>query len=167
MTPPAPQPTPSRSVKAFSLIEVLVAIGIVSFAVVAIVGMLPIALNTAKDSMLETDAAVIAQRVFAELQASTGTNRPVSINAHGDTMEVDLSSDGTNFLAFGDACEARSSPTSEAPITDTEVSFLGVVSVSTNTGIFHLSRVEVSITSPASAPASSRTTNTFMTLMGY
>jgi hypothetical protein len=27
--------------------------------------------------------------------------------------------------------------------------------------------VEVSITSPASAPASSRTTNTFMTLMGY
>jgi uncharacterized protein (TIGR02598 family) len=144
-----------------------VAIGIVSFAVVAIVGMLPIALNTAKDSMLETDAAVIAQRVFAELQAGTGTNRPVSINAHGDTMEVDLSSDGTNFLAFGDACEVRSSPTSEASITDTEVSFLGAVSVSTNTGISHLSRVEVSITSPASAPASSRTTNTFMTLMGY
>jgi uncharacterized protein (TIGR02598 family) len=144
-----------------------VAIGIVSFAVVAIVGMLPIAINTSKDSMLETDAAVIAQRVFAELQAGTGTNRPVSINAHGDTMEVDLSSDGTNFLAFGDACEVRSSPTSEAPITDTEVSFLGAVSVSTNTGISHLSRVEVSITSPASAPASSRTTNTFMTLMGY
>jgi len=167
MTPPAPQPTPSRSVKAFSLIEVLVAIGIVSFAVVAIVGMLPIALNTARDSMLETDAAVIAQRVFAELQAGTGTNRPVSINVNGDTKEIILSSDGTNYLAFGEACEVRSSPTSEAPITESGVSFLGVVSVSTNTGIFHLSRVEVSITSPASAQASSRTTNTFVTLMGY
>ena len=167
MIPPAPPPTPSRSVKAFSLIEVLLAIGIVSFAVVAIVGMLPIALNTAKDSMLETDAAIIAQRVFAELQASTGTNRPVSISAHGDTKAIDLSSDGTNYLAFGEACEVRSSPTSEAPITESGVSFLGVVSVSTNTGIFHLSRVEVSITSPASAPASSRKTNAFMTLMGY
>ena len=167
MIPPAPPPTPSRSVKAFSLIEVLLAIGIVSFAVVAIVGMLPIALNTAKDSMLETDAASIAQRVFAELQASTGTNRPVSISAHGDTKAIDLSLDGTNYLAFGEACEVRSSPTSEAPITESGVSFLGVVSVSTNTGIFHLSRVEVSITSHASAPASSRKTHAFVTLMGY
>ena len=167
MTPPAPPPTPSRSVKAFSLIEVLLAIGIVSFAVVAIVGMLPIALNTAQDSMLDTDAAIITQRVFAELQAGTGTNRPVSINALGDTKEIDLSSDGTNYLAFGDAGGVQSSPTSEAPITDTGVSFLGVVSVSTNTGIFHLSRVEVAITSPAAAPASSRKTNAFVTLMGY
>ncbi len=167
MTPPAPLPTPSRSVKAFSLIEVLLAIGIVSFAVVAIVGMLPIALNTAKDSMLETDAAIIAQRVFAELQASTGTNRPVSISAHGDTKAIDMSSDGTNYLAFGDTCEVQSSPSSEAPITDMAVQFLGIVSVATNTGISNLSRVEVSITSPASAPASSRKTNAFVTLMGY
>ena len=167
MTPPAPQPTPSRSVKAFSLIEVLVAIGIVSFAVVAIVGMLPIALNTAKDSMLETDAAIIAQRVFAELQASTGTNRPVSISAHGDTKAIDLSLDGTNYLAFSDTCEVQSSPASEATINDMGVQFLGIVSVATNTGISNLSRVEVSITSPASAPASSRKTNAFVTLMGY
>ena len=167
MTPPAPLPTPSRSVKAFSLIEVLLAIGIVSFAVVAIVGMLPIALNTAKDSMLETDSSIIAQRIFAELQASTGTNRPVSISAHGETKAIDLTSDGTNYLAFGDACEVRSSPSSEAPINDMGVQFLGIVSVATNTGISNLSRVEVSITSPASAPASSRTTNTFVTLMGY
>ena len=167
MTPPAPLPTPSRSVKAFSLIEVLLAIGIVSFAVVAIVGMLPIALNTAKDSMLETDAAIIAQRVFAELQASTGTNRPVSISAHGDTKAIDLSSDGTNYLAFGDTCEVQSSPASEAPISEMAVQFLGIVSVATNTGISNLSRVEVSITSPASAPASSRKTNAFVTLMGY
>ena len=167
MTPPAPLPTPSRSVKAFSLIEVLLAIGIVSFAVVAIVGMLPIALNTAKDSMLETDAAVIAQRVFAELQAGTGTTHRVSINTNGDTKEIDLSSDGTNYLAFGDACEVRSSIESDAPTTDTGVQFMGIVSISTNTGISNLSRVEVSIISPASAPTSSRTTNTFVTLMGY
>ena len=167
MIPPAPPPTPSRSVKAFSLIEVLLAIGIVSFAVVAIVGMLPIALNTAKDSMLETDAAIIAQRVFAELQASTGTNRPVSISAHGDTKAIDLSSDGTNYLAFSDTWEVQSSPASEAPINDMGVQFLGIVSVATNTGISNLSRVEVSITSPASAPASSRKTNAFVTLMGY
>ncbi len=143
------------------------AIGIVSFAVVAIVGMLPIALNTAKDSMLETDSAVIAQRIFAELQAGTGTKRPVSINTNGDFKEIDLASDATNYLAFGDACEVRSSLGSDAPNTDMEVQFLGVVSVSTNTGISNLSRVEVSITSPASAPSSSRTTNTFVTLMGY
>ena len=167
MTHPAPPPTPSRSVKAFSLIEVLLAIGIVSFAVVAIVGMLPIALNTAKDSMLDTDATTIAQRVFAELQAGTGPNRSVSINANGDTKLIDLSSDETNYFAFKSTCEVKNSLTSEAPIPDAEAQFLGHVSVSTNTGISNLSRVEVSISSPASAPGSCRTTNTFTTLMGY
>jgi len=61
----------------------------------------------------------------------------------------------------------QSSPATEAPITDVGVQFLGLISVSTNTGISNLSRVEVAITSPAAAPASSRKTNAFVTLMGY
>ena len=51
--------------KAFSLVEVVIAIGIVSFAVVAILGLIPAGLNTLKDSNGETVRAQIVRSIAA------------------------------------------------------------------------------------------------------
>lgn len=49
----------------FSLVEVCVALGIVSFAVIAILGLIPSGLNTLKDSTAETVRAQIVRSIAA------------------------------------------------------------------------------------------------------
>jgi type II secretory pathway pseudopilin PulG len=56
----------------FSLVEVTVAIGIFAFVVVGILGLLPTALKLRAESAQETRAVLIAQELFASLQASGG-----------------------------------------------------------------------------------------------
>lgn len=153
------KPTP-----AFSLVEVVIALGIVSFAVVAIVGMLPMALKTAKDSMFETDATLAAQRIFSELQTGSGANRTVS-TGDNTSVKVSLAANSTNILAFksdGKPMFATTSLTAN-PVVD----FFAEILVSTNTGISNLSQVQVNISHPAAATNTARTTNSFTTLMGY
>ncbi len=50
---------------AFSLVEVVLALGIVSFAIVAILGLIPTGLQTSHSSQDETRAAQIAQSILA------------------------------------------------------------------------------------------------------
>ena len=53
---------------AFSLVEVVLAIGVIAFAVVAILGLLPVGLSTNHSSQGETRATQIAQDIFAALE---------------------------------------------------------------------------------------------------
>ncbi len=68
--PPCSKSAPDRfrAPRAFSLVEITLALGIISFAFVAIFGMLPVALGTARDSIDRTRGAQIVQRLFAETQ---------------------------------------------------------------------------------------------------
>jgi len=154
----------SKPIPGFSLVEVVVALGIVSFAVVAILGMLPMAMKTARDSMFETDATLAAQRLISELQIGTGANRTVS---HGtnSTALISLSANSTNtILAFSNSAPVFSTTSLDA---NPSVEFFAQILVTTNTGITNLSQVQVNISHPAAAPATNRTTNSFTTLIGY
>lgn len=53
---------------AFSLIEVVLAIGIVSFALFAILGLIPLGLQVGRSSIEDTRATHIAEQVFATLR---------------------------------------------------------------------------------------------------
>ncbi len=66
----APSSSPRRRLRsgAFSLIEVVVAVGIVATVFVALMGMIPIGLDTMKDAGEITMRAQIAQKVIGELQ---------------------------------------------------------------------------------------------------
>ena len=71
---------------AFSLVEVVLALGVVSFAIVAILGVFPLGLRTGRSAQDETRAAQIAQAVF-----STFANQPfdnVVIPLYDDTGMV-------------------------------------------------------------------------------
>lgn len=65
MTPPVTKPSSSD---AFSLIEVVLAIGIVAFAFVAILGLLPVGMTTFRQAMDTSTSSQIIQRVINEAQ---------------------------------------------------------------------------------------------------
>ena len=54
--------------RGFSLVEVLLALGVVTFAMIPVLGLMPIGLNTFRDSMNTTISSQIAQGVANELQ---------------------------------------------------------------------------------------------------
>ena len=64
----------------FNLIEVVLALAVLSFALVGIISLFPLALNTAKDSKNETRVTLIAQTLLAELTTGGGSTRTFCAN---------------------------------------------------------------------------------------
>ncbi len=60
----------------FSLVEVVIALGVVGFAIVAIIGVLPIGLQTGHSAQDETRARQIAQDIFSSLESQAQTLYP-------------------------------------------------------------------------------------------
>ncbi|MDR0533234.1 MAG: hypothetical protein LBH01_04700 [Verrucomicrobiales bacterium] len=61
-----------RPDKGFSLVEVVLALGVASFALLAIIGMLPVGVNTQQDSMRETIATNIGTAIINDLNQVPG-----------------------------------------------------------------------------------------------
>jgi len=61
------------STSAFSLIEIVIAMGIAAFCLVAIFGLIPAGLKTNKQSLSETMAAGLASRIAADLRGTPST----------------------------------------------------------------------------------------------
>jgi uncharacterized protein (TIGR02598 family) len=64
---------------AFSLIEVTLAIGVIAFALIAVVGLIPIGIQSSKDAADDTRASAIAQDAFTRTQSQL--NSYVAANA--------------------------------------------------------------------------------------
>ena len=64
--------SPQSRLSGFSLVEVTIALGIFAFAVLGLMGMLPIALQTHRDAKLDTVLAQIKQRLAAEVLLTDG-----------------------------------------------------------------------------------------------
>lgn len=157
--------------RGFSLIEVVLALGVIAFALVGIMGLFPVAMKSAQESQRETRATLIAQQIFSDLRVSAGTNRFVISGPTASTTNgLSLSSDGNLYLAFGTNGSPLASVTSSDftnSYPDLAASFLANISVDTNTGTSNLSRVQTTIETPAAAPSTSRAKYTFVTLMNY
>jgi type II secretory pathway pseudopilin PulG len=67
--------------RGFSLVEVVIALGVIAFAVLAIVGIVPIGMQTGKSAQNDTRAAQIAQDIFAGLSTQARTfSSPAFLN---------------------------------------------------------------------------------------
>ncbi len=60
--------SPRRGARAFSLVEVSLALGVVAFALVGLLGLFPAGLAASRDNANETRAAQLAQSVFTTLR---------------------------------------------------------------------------------------------------
>jgi type II secretory pathway pseudopilin PulG len=60
----------ARCPKAFSLVEVVLALGVATFAILVIVALLPVGIKSTKDSLDETGAVNVLSQVIADRQAT-------------------------------------------------------------------------------------------------
>lgn len=96
---------PDRAAAAFSLVEVTLALGIVTFALVGVIGILPVAMTSSRQSIDRNRAAAVASTVYASFRSqpfqkvyylttdlkTDGTPRNPTSNAT-DPNALDLSS---------------------------------------------------------------------------
>ncbi len=146
---------------AFSLIEIVLALGIISFALVGIMGLLPVAMKSAQESQRETRAAQIAQQIFSDLHAMSPTNTFVAINTNILTsqLSVNLANASSNVISYAQ----DGLPLGQG--TNTEAIYLAAVTVVPNVPVAGLSHVQATIETPALANSSNRSKYSFVTLM--
>lgn len=113
------------SPRAFSLVEVTLSLGLVAFALVGILGALPLAMGSGRSSMEQTRAALIANTLLASLRSQPFTkvyyltgdgsgHRGTPINLAADTQDAGKATPFyatfTDGLANGEGVQFQSSP---------------------------------------------------------
>lgn len=103
-------PSPPRAPRgaAFSLTEVVIALGIFAVSMVGVLALFPVASATGRESSEETQAAIVAQMIMDELRASAESRgrtnaffvRGQNTGAQGDLQSVNLNNAGTYLVAF-------------------------------------------------------------------
>ena len=112
---------PSRA--GFSLIEVVLALGVIAFGILAMLGVVPVALNTGHEGQNETRAAQLAQDVITSVSSQAQSRFPNAFIAQpssGFSYNIDLSKSYTydtlgadndgNLVAYGSPTEAAKYP---------------------------------------------------------
>jgi type II secretory pathway pseudopilin PulG len=89
----------SRCVRGFSLVEVVLALGVIGFALLAIIGLLPIGLQSGRASIQETRANHLAEQIFSTLRSQSFT--AVDLSQLGGNSTVNLSTENTERGATG------------------------------------------------------------------
>lgn len=157
----------------FSLIEIIVAMGILTVSLVGLLALFPVALSTAADSKAETRVTQIAQSVFADLSSSTLTNASLIVGPNlvvDIDRGLDLSQSQTLYLSYhGDGtCVGK---LTAGDYTDGVAGkgefFLKLTSAPIlPTTSLALSTLTLSVETPARAPALKRKKYTFVTIKG-
>lgn len=169
--------------RGFSLVEIVVALGIIAFALVAILGLFPVAMREAREGRNETRAASIAQLIFGQLRTHDPRQKalpigpdPVKVSTTDGNLNLGLqapNSTTTNlaYVAFDEDGEPirRITPAqydgTDASGTLSQATYKVRVRAMPNQPISGLARVAVDVTYPPTAPIASRSTNTFTLLL--
>jgi type II secretory pathway pseudopilin PulG len=164
---------PASGAAAFTLIEIALAMGIASFALVGILGIIPLAVETARKARCETRATFIALTVLETLRsgnsgegiiqidpdpASSPAFESVYLPPATGTLHRDLAYDGEG--AFLGRMVAYNYATGEETLQGTV--FIARLTLNADNGLI---RTEVSVETPAIAPESNRTKYSYMTLI--
>jgi type II secretory pathway pseudopilin PulG len=159
---------------AFSLVEAALSLAIISFAIIAIMGLFPVAMQTARESNRETRATLIARRIVDELQSLPGTDTalvrgPSVTNPDWRITGLDLSSPSIHVLAYDEQGEGLTNGIPpgafQNPISAPSAHFAAEVRVTPDFPSPGISRVQTTVEAPSSAPSSRRSKFVFVTLM--
>lgn len=146
--------------RAFSLVEICLALGIVSCSMLVIVGLLPVGLQTMQDSAVQYGTATIAQQISSELQempfSPSATNTAYAVTALGggsphveyytrEGMKTTATATDMNTYPYFQATFSTNNPTVPGAATSTYPSNVQVVNVT--------------LAFPYIAPSASRQTN--------
>jgi uncharacterized protein (TIGR02598 family) len=161
--------------RAFTLVEVVLAMAITAFCVVTIFALLPIGLNTAQSSRRDTRAAYLAQQIIGDIRSSSFTNAVILSRASDNSLTplpmsapLNLSTPSTNYLAGSEQDDVLSTPVSAAQygsgLNTAGVDYLIQLSV-LPTSLTNLTQVTVEVSSPAQGVLGVRSRYSFETMI--
>lgn len=163
---------PRSSFEGFSLIEIVLALAVVSFAIVGIMGLFPVAMKSAQESQRETRAAQIARQIFDEIQSLPPSNTalirgPSITNVAYRITGINIANGSTNILGYneqGNGLSNSITPTEFLnPISVPDIFFVAKVAIVPQAPPSKLSRLQVDVEAPATATSSNRSRYTFVT----
>lgn len=157
---------------AFSLLEILIALGLFAVVIAGLLTLFPVALRTEKSSEDETRAILIASGVMESLQ-SAGGNDPLSLAtgmSNGiPVWEVLQTNGSTNFsVSYNASCEPiqkLESKQAALPLVDPAAVIVVTLSLTSKATLPGVLTAEVAVASPASAPAATRSVQRFVRLI--
>jgi len=155
---------------AFTLIEVVIALGVTTFCLITLLALLPVGVNTAVKSRGETRAGYLAEQIVSDLRSSPFNNATI-LSLNGGTLtplaSISMATGSTNTLTCdaGDNVLGIDAAPYASPVTSAGANFLVQVIVTPAT-LPNLSTVSVEVSAPAQAPLSSRTRYGFQTMIG-
>jgi uncharacterized protein (TIGR02598 family) len=139
---------PNKSRQGFSLIEIVLSIGIASFALITILGLIPVGMNTLSESVAQTAVANISNQLRGEFQQiSFSTNAAFNIQ-HLKSTSYYYTHDGFKSNQQGCYYEAKF---------DLSNGKVGGASFDTSTA----QSIKVTLTYPFDAPAAGKKTIVF------
>jgi len=165
---------------AFSLTEVVVALGVATVAIVSILALFPVGFDTVRESAAETQAAILARTIASDLvsgvKARGFTNSILlagnnNMNA-SEYRSVNLATNSTNFIAYRNeghwfgvagyepiALKAMTTSLNNSSNAVSGADFIAAITVAPVTNQT-LAQVIVQISAPASVALSNRTLQT-------
>lgn len=155
-----------RRACAFSLVEIALALGVVAFCIVAILGLIQVAQNAAREGRAETRATLIARSIMETARAGNPGSAIIE-TAPGTLATITLppASPATYDLVYSDQGELLASPgnyDTGAGMPPAASFVARVVFTPRPDGLVQL---EVGVATPAIAPQSRRKNFPFVTLI--
>lgn len=163
---------------AFSLIEIVLALGLVTFSILAIFALVAQGQKTSRESRLESVAAILAGKVSSQLRASTAWSTNITNYTDGSTLS-DIANGSTvtrtNYLDLNLASVGFDSPdrqysvvtevgpVSAAKIVVPDPEAAAAISRLGNAGNTVFLNIQISY--PALAPAAKRSTRSFSSII--
>ncbi len=160
----------------FSLVEVVLALGIVAFALVSILGLFPVALGAAKDGATETHAAMIAQLIAGQIRSQTVSQATFAV---GPDPTLGSGSFNLPGLSNSQTCAVYdetgqpvsritvpqfADPSSLSATVQRQCTYMVQLTVVADTPAVGLSQIKIDVVYPGLAAGALRKTNTFITL---
>ena len=102
--------------RAFTLVEVVVALGIVSFAIIAVLGIFPLALTSNRSGMNEARAAQLVRAITGTIDAQCATFN--NIDCYGQTLDLTSLKPGDSPRLLYAAYAEPNQPTISTSTTD-------------------------------------------------
>ncbi len=164
-------PTPPRDT-AFSLLEILISLGLFAITITSLLALFPTALRSQKESDDETRALFIASGVMEALPSAEGAFRLATGMSNNlpvlEKISMSAGKSSDYSIAYNSSCEPirKLSPKEvEQSSSDRTASDIVTVSLTEKPSLPGVVTAEVSVASPASAPATGRSVKRFVQLL--
>lgn len=152
-----------RSPDAFTLLELLIALGIFSYAIISLLVLFPMAQRSERESKEETRATLIATSILEvlELPSSNGLVRIEVGQSNSSPLWKELDpARKTNlsvvYNSIGQPLHALNEKERMEPISDHDADSVATLTLSPKSSIPYLTTADVEVSCPPSAPAANR-----------